>query len=98
MTVYPNSIDSDLELPRLDNNITEINADSINNIRDAVLAIEKNLGINLQGNENSLADRINVSIDGNGFIKADALTGIGLVSLPITNPEIAPDAGIDETK
>ena len=98
MTVYPNDLDSDLELPPIEDGVTEISADSINSIRDAVLAIEKTIGVNPQGNKNTLADRINVSIDDDGLIKASALNGIGLVSLPITDTEIAVNAAIQETK
>ncbi|MFA5023442.1 MAG: hypothetical protein WC523_00595 [Patescibacteria group bacterium] len=98
MTLFPNQIDSDLELPLADDNVTEITADSINSIRDAVLAIEDTLGINLQGNEDSLADRINVSIDENGAIKSAALDGIGLVGLPVLDRHVGANAGIKESK
>ena len=36
MSVFPNEIDSDVEIPRIDNNVSEIGADTINSLRDAV--------------------------------------------------------------
>ena len=98
MTNYPNIIDSDLELPRIENNVTEITDHTVNSLRDAVIAIETAVGINPQGNKSSLADRINAAIDEDGLIKASAIAGIGLVTLPITNTEIAQDAAIEESK
>lgn len=98
MTVYPNNIDSDLELPLSEDNVSEIRAETINSVRDATLAVENALGVKPQGNKSSLADRINISIDANGFIKSSALQNIGLVSLPIYDAEIAEDAEIKESK
>ena len=39
MSNYPSALNTDLELPRIDNNITEIGAEAINSIRDAIFAI-----------------------------------------------------------
>lgn len=97
-TVFPNDIDSDLELPRVDNNVTEIGGDAINSLRDAVFAIENTIGANPQGNAADLVTRINVSLDANGNIKSSALATRGLVTLPIYNSQIGDTAGIVETK
>ena len=97
-TVYPNEIDSNLELPQVDDNITEIGGDAINSLRGAVIAIEEAIGTNPQGNVSDLATRINNVIDANGNIKASALEDIGLVSLPINNSQIGDNAGIEESK
>ena len=98
MSIFPSHIDSDLELPPIEDGVTEISAENINGLRDAVLAIEKNLGTNLEGELASLADRINVSINSDGTINRAALIGIGLVGLPITDEQIAEEAGIKESK
>jgi hypothetical protein len=97
-TIYPNSIDTILELPQVDNNITEIGGDAINSLRGAVVAIENAIGINPQGNVADLVTRINSVIDANGNIRTSALQNIGLVSLPISNSQIGSNAGIVEAK
>ena len=98
MSVYPDGLDTDLEIPRVDSNVTEISGDSINAIRDAIFNVEQSLGISPQGNKTSLSERINVSIDSNGNLKSSALEFAGLISLPITNSQISPSAGISESK
>jgi hypothetical protein len=95
---YPEQLDTDLEIPRVDNNVTEIGGDSINALRDAVFGIQETLGISPQGNAPSLADRIASVIDSNGNIKSSALESAGLVSLPINNSHIGTNAGITESK
>jgi len=98
MATYPIEIDSDASLPRVDDNITEIGGEAINALRDAVFSIEKELGLGLSSPGGTLADRLDVSLNGNGTIKASALIAAGLVALPITNNQISPAAGIEETK
>jgi len=98
MTVFPDDFDSDLEIPRVDKNVTEISGDSINSLRDAVFAIQRALGLKIQGNKPSLVDRINVSIDANGFIKKSALDNIGLLSLPVVDRHVGANAGVKESK
>src|SRR5690606_20510460 len=98
MTVYPSKIDSDINLPRVDDNITEVGGEAINALRGAVFAIERTLGVNPHGSLESLADRLAVSLNPNGTIKASALTSIGLVTLPIDNAQIGSNAGISESK
>lgn len=98
MTVFPENFDSDVEIPRVDKNVSEISGDAINSLRDAVFAIQRALGLNIQGNKPSLADRISVSIDSDGFIKKSALENIGLLTLPVTDKEIGNNAGIKESK
>ncbi len=98
MTVYPTQLDSDLELPRVEDNITEIGGAAINSLRDAVIAIEYTLGVNPQGTTGNVATRLNVVLNPNGTLKASALSGLGLVTLPIINSMIAASAGIVESK
>ncbi|KKL88580.1 hypothetical protein LCGC14_1923270, partial [marine sediment metagenome] len=95
---YPGQIDSDLELPRIDNNITEISGDVINSLRDAIFSIEEAIGVNPQGNLADFVARINRVIDHNGNLKTSALTGKGLMTLPIADIHIASNAAIKESK
>lgn len=95
---YPSELDTDLELPRIDSNVSEIGGDAINALRDAILAVETAVGANPQGDMVSLAARINSVIDDNGNIRSGALSSRGLISLPITNSQIASSAGINESK
>lgn len=97
-TSYPGQLDSDVELPRVDDNITEIGSDAINSLRDAIFSIEEAIGINPQGNLTDFVTRINKVIDHNGVIKSSALSQKGLITLPISNSQIGTNAAIDESK
>ena len=98
MTLFPNQIDTDVELPRVSDDLTDLSSDHINSLRDAIFAIEKNLGRNVQGTLDSLVDFLSISLNTNGTIKNSALEAAGLVSLPIVNKHIAANAGILESK
>lgn len=98
MSIYPNGIDSDATIVRIDDNLSELGTEAINQLRDAVFAIETELGIGLRGSKASLSDRITVSLNDNGTIRASALTAVGLVTLPITDNQVASNAGIKEYK
>jgi len=95
---YPADFDTDAQIPRIDDNISEIGGDVINAIRELLFAMEKELGLELSGSAADLAARLGVSIDDAGNIKASALAAAGLVSLPIYNGQIASTAGIEESK
>ncbi len=94
---YPNSIDTDVELPRVDE-LTEIGLETLNTLRDCVFNIEETLGTNPHGSVADLATRLNISINLDGTLKASALSTVGLVTLPITNSQIGTGAGIEESK
>ncbi|KKM61186.1 hypothetical protein LCGC14_1534240 [marine sediment metagenome] len=98
MSVYPLNIDSDIEISRVDDNITEVGSDVINALRDAVFAIENTLGVNPQGNMQDLVARVNKVIDEDGNIKTSSISAHGLVTLPITNIHIGSSAAIEEDK
>lgn len=98
MSVYPVDLDSDVEIQRVDDNITEIGSAAINALRDAVFAIEKTLGVDPQGNMQDLVARINEVIDEDGNIRTASISEHGLVTLPITNLHIASNAAIEEDK
>jgi hypothetical protein len=98
MTNFPNEIDTDLELPPVYDNIVEIGEVAVNAIRSAMFAVEETLGINPQGSMTSVATRLDVSLEANGTLKPSAITGLGLVVLPITNDQVSVTAGIEESK
>lgn len=98
MTLYPNAIDGDAELTRVDDDITEIGAEAINQIREAVFAIQQELGIRPSGTVGSLTGRLSVSLNDNGTIKTSAFASVGLVTLPITDNQVGTNAGISEFK
>ena len=95
---YPQFLDTSLELPHVDKNVTEVSGDAINALRDAVIAIQSTLGVNPQGSAANLVTRINGALDASGNIKASALSSAGLISLPISNTQIGDNAGIEESK
>jgi len=95
---YPGEIDSDVELPRVDDNISEVGGDAINSLRDAIFSIENAIGVNPQGNTASLVTRVNSVIDADGTIKTSALITKGLIALPISDSQIGDGAAIQEVK
>lgn len=97
MTVYPNNFDTDLQVPHIDDNITELMGLSVNALRDVVFAIEETIGLNPQGNVGDLVSRLAVSIDNDGHLNSAELSAHGLVTLPITSSMIG-DHTIPEIK
>lgn len=98
MSNYPNAYDDDTTLPVVNNNINQIGGDAINALRDAVMQLELALGLNIAGSSPSLAARIGILINPDGSPNASVLTSLGLVTLPITENQIAANAGIPESK
>lgn len=98
MIKFPSAIDDDASIPYVNDNINEIGGEVINAVRDATIALETEVGIGGPGTTGSIAERLGVSIQADGYIKSSALTSLGLVTLPITNSQIANNAGIPESK
>src|SRR5271157_3738670 len=98
MTVYPENIDDDRTIVRVDDILSELGTEAINQLRDAVFSLEETLGTNPQGSKNSVADRIGVLINPDGTPNAETFDELGLVTLPISDHQIAPGAGIHESK
>jgi len=98
MSNFPNQLDDDNVLPPVNNNLTEIGEELLNALRSAVFAIQSNIGILANGSKASIADRLDQSLNQDGTIKASALTGLGLVVLPITDSQVSAIAGIQESK
>lgn len=93
---YPNELDTSIEIPAVrDSSLSN----SINGLRSAVFQIERVLGINPQGSSgNTVASRLNKVIDNDGNLKKTALINVGLLSGPISNHDVAENAGISEKK
>lgn len=99
MSVFPNQIDDDVTLPRVDDNVTEIRGDIINALRSAIFNIQSEIGIGASGLPgSSISSRLGVSLEADGRIKSSAIASMGLVTLPITNREISQTAQIQESK
>ena len=64
-TKYPNNIDTSTELPKATDNVTPIKAEIVNRLRDAVLAIETELGVKPSSVYGTLKDRLD-AMDGYG--------------------------------
>lgn len=62
-TKYPNSIDTSSELPKATDNVTPVMAEVINRLREAILAIENELGINPSSIYGTVRDRLD-ALDG----------------------------------
>jgi hypothetical protein len=98
MTVYPQVIDDDRSILRIDDNLSELGTTAINQIRAAVFAIEKELGTTPSGSMSSLDSRISVSLNEDGTLKTSAIVASGLIALPIIDSYVATNAGIKEYK
>ena len=95
---YPNEIDTDAELPRVFDNVSEVGSDSINSMRDSIVAIQKTIGENPQGTTANLVSRISVAINEDGTLSSSALVAAGLIALPISNSQVGGGAAISESK
>jgi hypothetical protein len=98
MSRFPTSLDTDADLPMVTNNITEVGAEVINDIRAAIFAIEAALGAGINGSAISLQERINTVLNPDGTFKSAALVAAGLIALPITNAMVGASAAILESK
>lgn len=98
MSVYPFELDSDSDIIRIDDNITELGGLAINQIRDSIFAMQAELGTGLSGSMGTLANRLNVSLNANGTLKYSAIAAVGLVTLPIVDNQVASNAAIKESK
>lgn len=98
MSNFPTSLDTDVELPPVFDNITEIGAEAINALRDAIFKIEEEIGLTTKGVTASLSDRLDVSLNPDGTLSAAGLLLAGVIFGPITNSMVSAVAAIDESK
>lgn len=78
---YPDQIDSSTELPKTTDNITPVNAEVVNRLRDAILMIESELGIqpsSTYGTVRARLDAMEAGSGGGGF-------GTGLIEILYNN-------------
>ena len=96
---YPNQLDTSIEIPAVRDNIIEVGSDVLNSLRSAIFQIEKTLGLNPQGAVgNTVADRLNKLVDGNGNLLKEALDRSDLLSGPIADSDVSKTAAINESK
>ena len=96
---FPNKIDTSIEIPAVRDNIIEVGSDVINSLRSAIFQIEKTLGVNPQGAAgNTVSERIDRALDGNGNIRKEALDAANQIAGPISNSDVSKAAAIEESK
>ena len=96
---YPNKIDTTKELEVFKDNLTNLRSNIFNSYRSAIIQIEKTLGVNPNGIDGqTLAARLNQSLDDQGNIKKEAISYLNLLSGPIKNSDVKSDANISEEK
>jgi len=98
MSKFPSGYDSDVELPPVNDDITEVGGEAINALREAVFNIEQEIGLGASGTTGSISARLGISLDLDGKIKPSAIASMGLVTLPIFNSHISSTAEIIESK
>src|SRR5687768_11448349 len=76
-TIYPTGIDGNSQLPLLIDGVSPIRADDVNNIRDAVIAVETELGIDPSSTFGTVKDRLDsLADDVEGLVGGGALLDI----------------------
>ncbi len=98
MIKYPGQLDTNAELPPVADNSSEITAEVINGLREAIFAIERAIGRNPQGSAADLVSRLDAILNSDGTFKSAALVASGLIALPITNSMVSDSAAIEESK
>ena len=96
---YPNQIDSSTELPVTTDNVTPVKAEVVNRLRDAILAIESELGIDPSREYGTVRARLDAMQSGTGggaieilqngvevLPSAVSLDFVGNVSISISQP------------
>lgn len=83
-TLYPNAIDGQAQIPEIVDNVTDVDAASVNPIRSAVLAIEAELGLVPSGTYATVRARLDALEDNIG-----TGVGVGALETRVTNLEAA---------
>jgi hypothetical protein len=58
-SIYPDAIDGYAQIPLVVDKQTPVNADSVNCIREAIINVQTELGVNPSGDFNSVVERLN---------------------------------------
>lgn len=89
MIKYPASIDTSIELPTVVDNVTPINGALLNNIRDAILAVENELGIKPSGIYTNVRTRITaLEVTVGNIVTASVSFGGDLLSINSTHQHV----------
>lgn len=75
-TNYPTSIDTYATLPLVQDLVSAVQADDVNRLRDAIVAIETELGVNPSGTYGTLKDRLDALT-----ALVEALSGGGVIDI-----------------
>jgi len=72
MSIYPSAIDGFQQIPLVIDGITAVNAFSVNNIREAILNVELELGVAPSGTYDAVRDRLD-ALEFSGGVDISAL-------------------------
>lgn len=87
-TVYPDAIDNNSSLPKSTDNVTPVDAEVVNRLRGAILAVEAELGIQPSGTFTTVRARLdNLTLKGGG-------SGAGNVAVQNSGVTAVPSASI----
>lgn len=72
-TIYPSGIDGFAQLPLVVDLVSPVRADDVNRLRDAVVAVETELGVVPSGTFGTVKDRLDFleALTGDGYVDAD---------------------------
>ena len=82
---YPNQIDTTNELPRSTDLVSPVKAEVVNRLRDAILAIESELGVDPSGTYGTVRDRLDSLAGGSGG---------GFVEIQYNNSTVLPNVNV----
>jgi hypothetical protein len=101
-SLYPNQLDNSTSIPIATDKVTPVNAESVNRLRDAIISIESELGLNPSGTFGTVKDRLDfieanggggggggsVSVEDNGSIIVPVASTLNFVGtgVTVTNP------------
>jgi len=97
-SLYPNQIDNSTSIPVATDGVTPVNAEAVNRLRDAVIAIESENGVNPSGTYGTVRARLDaleaggggggspLEIQDNGTPVDTSVTTINFIGTTIANP------------
>ncbi len=105
VTQYPNAVDNDVTLPNARDNVTPVKAEVVNRVKDAIVAVQNELGVKPSGTSGTLKARLDAmeaeihSGSAGVFVPGRDLSGnstlqtvVGIEGIPIAS-SIAPPVG-----